>query len=345
MRTSATRGSARTILGAVTSALLLASAAAQPLTGSDQPTDAGRFDVVTEEIARGHKSVRAVAVSRSDLPIFEYYRGGIDPDDRADVQSVTKSVTSILVGIALGEGKLKSLDQQISDFLPEVLAPGVDPRARGITIRHLLTMTSGFEPASPAHLLASPPPQSALWLWPLYRPMLASPGEIASYDNESPHLLSLLLTRATQQSSADYAHRNLFEPLGIANAVWLRDGEGNAHGGYGLSATARDMLKIGSLYVRKGKWGSRQIVPEWFVRESVTPHQTINNEAYGYLWWIPKPSRELGPYAAVGYGGQVIFVAPALDVVIAIQSDTPGSMDNARNLVGVILGSIRGLTP
>jgi CubicO group peptidase (beta-lactamase class C family) len=344
MRALFRRCSATTILAVVTSVAFLLPAATQPSSPSERPTGDTRFDAVRESIGTSHKSVRAILVYRADVPIFEHYRPRIDPDEPADVHSVTKSLTSILVGIALGQGKLKSLDQPISDFLPEVLAPAVDARARDITIRHLLTMTAGFDPAA-GNKLGNAPPLSDLWVWSLYRPMLAAPGERFSYDNESPHLLSRVLARATKQTPGDYANDNLFKPLGIEKAVWLEDGEGNALGGYGLSMNVRDMAKVGSLYLRDGRWQGKQIVPEWYVRDSIRPHQRADESDYGYMWWVPKPLRTPGPYFAAGYGGQLVFVAPLLEAVIAVQSDSNGSFDEALALVRAILPVLRGFAP
>jgi CubicO group peptidase (beta-lactamase class C family) len=341
-----TRRLAMCMASAWVAGALLVPANAQPAAVSAPTDDAtlDRFAAVRQQLTASYKSVRAVVVARADLPIFEHYRVRIDPNEPVDVHSITKSITSILVGIAFGQGKLRSLDQPISDFLPEVNAPGVDPRARDITIRHLLTMTSGFDTAA-GNKLGNAPTLSDLWVWSLYRPMLAAPGERFSYDNESPHLLSRVLARATKRIPGDYARENLFEPLGIEKAIWLADGEGNALGGYGLSMNVHDMVKIGSLYLRDGRWQGKQVVPEWYVRDSIRPHQRADETDYGYMWWVPKPLRAPGPYFAAGYGGQLVFIVPLLDAVIAIQSDSNGSFSDALSVARSILAVLRSVGP
>jgi CubicO group peptidase (beta-lactamase class C family) len=322
------------ILAALVSAAVLAPAAAQPSPSSDAPSQAAneeRFRHVRETIATGHKAIRAVVVFRADQPLFEYSRGRIDPGERADVFAVSKSVTSILIGIALGQGKLRSLDEPISDFLPEVLAPGADPRAAGITIRHLLTMTSGFDPDA----------GSSLWDWSLRRPMIAAPGEKFNDERETANILAVLLARAVKQDGSDFARQNLFRPLGITSAEWRTDDEGHLLGAYGLALSARDMVKIGSLYLHQGQWNGRQIVPEWFVAESVAPHIVRDPADHGYLWWVGKPIAERRVYLAAGGGGQFILVSPALNTVVAVQSDSDGPILDGFDVVRLILATVR----
>ena len=204
--------------------------------------DGERQAELSKTLRQDYRSIRAVVVLHGDLPVFEYYRHGTNPDDPLPVRSVTKSVMSILVGIALGQAAFNSLDQHLGDLLPEALEPGVDPRVREISIRHLLTMSSGFNPTS----IGALPPSARLWAWSLHRPMLDAPGRQFSYDNEASHLLSIVLTRAIKQDPRRFAQQHLFGPLGIENYSWLLDDEGNLQGSSGLSLTARDMAKIGS---------------------------------------------------------------------------------------------------
>ena len=335
MGASLSHRSATTLLAVLISAAFLLPVDAQPSAPSERPTSNARFDVVGERITASHKSVRAVVVSRGDQPIFEHYRRGIDPEKPGDVFAVSKSVTSILIGIALGQGKLQSVDQPISDFLPEVLEPGADPRARGITVKHLLTMTSGFDPNT----------GSALWQWSLRRPLVAAPGAKFEDERETGNILAVLLSRAVKQGGNDFARRNLFQPIGITSADWRVDDEGNLLGAYGLAMTARDMVKIGSLYLHHGKWNGRQIVPESFVTESIAPHITGDPADHGYLWWVGKPIGDRRSYFAAGHGGQFIWVSPALSTVVAVQSDSDGAILDAFSVVRLILSTVRNSTP
>lgn len=205
--------------------------------------DAERLAGLSETIRTNYRSVRAVVVLRGDLPVFEYYRDGTDPNDVLPVMSVTKSVMSILVGIALGQGAFSSLDQRLGDLLPEALEPGIDSRVREITISHLLAMTSGFDPDR--GLRAAPPP-SALWKWSLYRPMLDAPGRRFNYDNQASHLLSIVLTRAIKQDPARFAHQYLFGPLGIEKYAWPLDSEGHLQGAAGLVSLRETWRRSGA---------------------------------------------------------------------------------------------------
>jgi CubicO group peptidase (beta-lactamase class C family) len=135
---------------------------------------------LSETIRTRYRSIRAVVALQGDRSVFEFYRDGTGPGDLLPVASVTKSVMSTLIGIALGQGALSSLDQQLSDFIPEVREPSVAHRAREITVRHLLTMSSGFDPDN---VPTSTPPATALWRWSLHRPMLDEPGRRSNYDN------------------------------------------------------------------------------------------------------------------------------------------------------------------
>jgi CubicO group peptidase (beta-lactamase class C family) len=287
--------------------------------------DAERLAELSKTIRENYRSIRAVVMLRRDLPVFEYYRHGTSPNDLLHVHSVTKSVMSILVGVALGQAVFNSLDQHLGDLLPEALEPGVDPRVREITIRDLLTMSSGFDPVS----IGALPPSARLWAWSLHRPMLDAPGRQFNYDNGASHLLSVLLTRVIKQDPSRFARQHLFGPLGIENYAWLLDDEEDLQGASGLSLTARDMAKIGSLYLRGGRWNGMQLVPETYVTESTQQHNHGGSPGraadYGYLWWITRPPGEAAAYFAAGYGGHLIYVVPARDLVIVIAGDASGA--------------------
>lgn len=301
---------------------------AEPLPGTPPAAagmDAERQTELSETLRENYRSIRAVVVLHGDLPVFEYFRHGTSPNDLLPVHSVTKSVMSILVGVALGQAAFNSLDQHLGDLLPEALEPGADPRVREITIRHLLTMSSGFNPTS----IGALPPSARLWAWSLHRPMLDAPGRQFNYDNGASHLLSVVLTRAIRQDPRSFAQQHLFGPLGIENYVWLLDDEGNLQGSSGLSLTARDMAKIGRLFLRSGRWNGMQLVPETYVTDATQQHNhggsPVRAADYGYLWWITRPPEETAAYFAAGYGGQLIYVVPARDLVIVIAGDASGA--------------------
>ena len=257
---------------------------------------------------RATPALASVLVSRHGRLVFErYYRGATGNEDQ-NVFSVTKSVVSALVGIALGEGKLSSLDQKLVDFFPGDLAPATDPRVRTITLRDLLTMTSGYrEP-----LIAA----SDDWVRTLLnRPLSSDPGTAFSYDDGSAHLAGAALAQATGETLQAYAQRELFGPIGIHPAHWSTDGQGHSLGSTGLFLRPRDLQKLGRLYLQDGRWGGRQLVPARWVRASTSTKVRVpNGYAYGYFWWVnPGPH---GGFLALGYAGQTIAMFPKLDLVV-----------------------------
>lgn len=165
--------------------------------------------------------------------------------------------------------------------------------------------------------------------------MLDAPGRQFSYDNQASHLLSIVLTRAIKQDPARFARQHLFGPLGIENYAWLLDDEGNLQGASGLSLTAGDMARIGRLCLQGGRWNGMQLVPETYVTEATQQHNhggwPVGAADYGYLWWISRPPGETAAYFAAGVGGQLIYVVPARDLVIAIAGDASGA--GARRLI------------
>jgi len=271
-------------------------------------------------VAKHFPTLLSLLIERDGVLVCErsYQHGDLAAP--ANVKSVTKSIVSALVGIALREGDLLSLDQRVEEFFPQFFPAGGDQRKRAICLRHLLTMRSGLRWAEqsadslPA-LFASPDwVQHALSL-----PLMHPPGEVFAYSTPDAHLLSAILTRATGVNTLAFANRSLFGPLGITATTWPSDPQGFPIGGSELSLTPREMAKVGSLYLRKGNWEGRQLMPAEYVeastRTQVRPADgAFASATYGYLWWVTM----VGPYAsfyALGYGGQLICVIPALEVV------------------------------
>ncbi len=168
---------------------------------------------------------------------------------------MTKSVLSILVGIAIDKGNLR-LDEKMSELLPEASEANVDPLVREIRVRDLLTMTAGFAPNAAAEADAKIDDATArTWRLLLDRPMRDPPGSRFAYDTSEQNLLSIVLTRAIKQDARRFARRNLFDPLHIENYDWTVDADGHLIGATSLFLTARDMAKIGVLYLQTGPMG------------------------------------------------------------------------------------------
>ena len=267
----------------------------------------------------------SLLVVRHGALVFERYYHHWRAEDRVSAKSVTKSIVSALVGIALREGFVTSLDQRLYEFFPEYFPAHGDPRKREISLKHLLTLRSGLswvEQESVRVLFTSDN-----WVqYGLSLPLLHEPGEVFAYSTLDAHLLSAVLSQVTGASALTIANTSLFGPMGSSLTKWAHDPQGYSIGGSELYMTPREMAKFGYLYLRRGFWDGEQIIPEAYLRASIHtqvptgvsavayPNATLS-ETYGYLWWVSR----VGPYTsffALGYGGQTIYVIPALDIVL-----------------------------
>ncbi|MDX1513836.1 MAG: serine hydrolase, partial [Gammaproteobacteria bacterium] len=247
-----------------------------------------------------------------------YWREGTK-DKPHNLKSASKSVISALVGIAIAKGYF-GLDQPLIELLPQAKRYLDDPVKRRITVRHLLTMTSGLEPTS--YQSYNEWVVSRHWIREaLERPLLSEPGAEYHYSTANSHLLSAVIAASTGMSTRAFAEKELFGPMGIAVHGWQVDPDGIHVGGNNLSLLPRDMAKFGQLYLDNGRWENRQLVPGWWVEAATAPsgrdpHQVYGS--YGYLWF----AGPLGPgsFTAVGYGGQYIVVSPRDDVVMVVTS-------------------------
>jgi CubicO group peptidase (beta-lactamase class C family) len=224
---------------------------------------------------------------------------------------VTKSVTSTLVGIALHEGLIRSLDQRLGEFFPKDVQRARDRRVRKITLRQLLTMTSGYRDIAAI--------RSDDWIHTqVDRQLAADPGSSWGYDNGSYHLLSAVLSKLTRAPANTYAERVLFGPLGIPPTLWTTDGQGHSLGNTGLRLSSRDLLRLGDLYLHGGRRNGKQIVPAAYIRTATRKVTAVGNGiGYGYGWWTIGGSSHPG-FAALGYGGQAIAVYPRQNLVVVV---------------------------
>jgi CubicO group peptidase (beta-lactamase class C family) len=284
--------------------------------------DAERMDRALEEAA-GLPQLHALVVGRHGEVVVEQRFRGRPLNAPANVKSVSKSVLSALVGIAIGEGHLAGVDQPIAPFFQRQIPADDDPRRRAITVGHLLTMQSGLESTSGARYgswVSSPD-----WVrHALSRPVVAEPGGRRIYSTGNSHLLSAMLTQATGRNTWAYARSVLAEPLGIQLPRWPADPQGIHFGGNDMLLTPRAMFRFGELYRNGGRHGDRQIVPAWWVEESLRPRVPLGGgESYGYAWFIGLV-RGHRMFYAWGYGGQFIFVIPSLEMTVVATSD-PGT--------------------
>lgn len=289
-------------------------------------------------LAEDYRTVRAVTIARGNCLLFEHYRKPDTAESQAPVHSVTKSVLSILVGIAIDQNFLR-LDESLSELFPDEFDQDTDPLARKITVRDLLTKTAGFAETGEGDFKVSAPVpgKSRLWRWMLNRKVAYPAGTHFRYDNAASDLLSVVLSKAIGRNAGSFAKESLFEPLGIANYTWPSDSEGYLHGASGLSLTASDMTKIGILYLQHGRWGEKQIVADAYVQDSTSRHNAGGRPvkaAYGYHWWVNRTSTGQEAFFAAGTGSQLIYVVPQRKVVIAVLADgIPGGSQRFVNNV------------
>jgi CubicO group peptidase (beta-lactamase class C family) len=274
--------------------------------------------------------LRSIVIQWNDTIIGEKYYRGAGPNRGTNVKSASKSIVSALVGIAIAEGKIRSLEATIGELLPTETR-GLDPLKRAITVRDLISMRAGLEPTSFGNYGSWV--TSSNWVRnALSRPMVDSPGGRMLYSTGSTHLLSAILSRATGQSTFAYARDKLARPLGIELRPWQRDPQGIYFGGNDMYLTPRDLLKIGTLYLKGGELEGRRVLPsEWidssFVPRTVSP---FNGNSYGYGWWQRTGSGFAVNYAW-GYGGQFIFVVPEKSLVVVVTSDAEAARDGGHN--------------
>ena len=265
---------------------------------------------------------------RGELVVEQYYNGA-RATRAANVKSVAKSLISALVGIAIERRLIPGVDTPIATYFPE-LEKDRDPRKRTITIEDLLTMRAGLESTSNRNYGAWV--QSRNWVQAaLARPMLADPGSTMDYSTGNTHLLSAILTKVSGTSTWQFANDVLAKPLGFSLPRWPRDPQGIYFGGNDMLLTPRQMVSVGELYLREGRVGERQVLPERWIERSWEPRgrSSWSGQMYGYGWWIRDMGRHRG-YYAWGFGGQYIIVVPDLDLVV-VSTSSPAVAEDRRS--------------
>ena len=217
-----------------------------------------------------------VIIKNGYLVKEEYFNGG-DRNTLDLTYSVTKSIISALIGIAIDKGYIKGLDQKIMDFYPEYNTPNLDSRKKDITIRHILTMQAGFDHENniSKKMISAPNMIKAI----INSELKFDPGTDYLYSTSGSHLLSGIITKATQMSTKDFAIKYLFKPLDIKSVIWTTDQNGIYTGGAGLFLTPRDMARFGYLYLQKGQLNEQQIISAEWIKIS-----TQNHRSYTETW-------------------------------------------------------------
>ncbi len=289
-------------------------------------------------ITNDYGNTTGIVIQQNGKVLYEQYFNGYDASDPVHVASVTKGVFSALVGVAIDKGHIQSVDQKILDFFPTYVVKRDEQTLPRLTLRHMLTMTAPYKCETEPYeeFFASDD-----WLT-FALDLLGGDDQIGEF-RYSPivgvHVLSGILVQATGQSVFDFATKHLFSPLGICvkdNVVlhneeehhaffqgkqasgWVADLQGVNPAGWGLTLTPLDMAKIGQLYLNGGVWQGKQVIPAWWLDECTKEHSRWVELGlpYGYLWWILDGEKPV--YAALGDGGNVIYVNTEKKLVIAL---------------------------
>ncbi len=285
---------------------------------------------MVEHIDSKNLAIHSIIIYKDGTIPFEVY---FEPYDRSvshNLKSTSKGVISALVGIALREGYIESLDESVFSYFPEHEV--IDTEKSDITIRDLLTMSSGLKwDENDLNSMYTFFVSKRIAERVLKQPLVTEPGSSFNYNTGLTHLLSVIISKASEMSTLEFAQEYLFGPLGIHNVQWEKDREGFHMGGSELFLTPRAMTKFGVTYLQEGMYSGRQIVPRDWVRESTATqiggsfHGT--QVQYGYLWWLDVENPLFTyldnehAFLAMGVHGQRILVHPRLDMVVVITAD------------------------
>lgn len=282
------------------------------------------YDLVKDIINEKYKDIHSLLIVKNNKLVLEEYFYGYSADDLNGIQSASKSFWSALLGIAFQQGAIKDINQSICPYVTEY--EKINCQDQNVNIYHLLTMTAGWEwdetsinyddpKNSSDQMVTSDDPL----LFTLSSPKGTSPGESFNYNSGCMLLINKILFEATKTPNEAFAIENLLEPLGITN-YYLGEPENGVLGD--IELLPRDMAKFGALFLNRGKWDDKQILPKSWVAEATTKQISTggqDNEGYGYFWWTRSFKREgkaTDCYYAWGYGGQYIFVVPEMNMVV-----------------------------
>lgn len=298
--------------------------------------DAARLNAALDAFMADPADFHQLVIERDGKLVAERYRRGEDkPLDTGasalvtfdactlhDLRSISKSVTSLLWGIAEGMGKTPPLTTPALSLYPELADLATGGREH-VTLAHLLSMSSGLEwdetnygglqnPETQLYWNASQPRAT------FSHPLVAAPGARFNYCGGNTAIIADLLARFTGVSLTAFAQETLFAPLGISNWTWSRDYRRRPLAFAGLRLAPRDLIRIGRMVCDGGRWGDQQIVPEAWIAESTAPHVEVGDGLhYGYFWWLGATGGH-DYIAGFGNGGQRLFIAPTLDLSVAI---------------------------
>ncbi|MEJ2542939.1 MAG: serine hydrolase [Calditrichaceae bacterium] len=283
-------------------------------------------NLIREVIDQKYGSIKSLLILKDNKLVIEEYFYGYNRDDLQQIRSCTKSITSILFGIALDHHKDVRTDQSIFTFFPKYNSLKCEGREK-IKLEHVLTMMAGFQwDDIPSEMFKA----DDCFHFILSRPLETEPGEKFIYNSGCSILLGGIISSLEKEKTRVFAENKLFKPLGINDYIWETHKDGTLQCGSGLSLRPRDMVKIGLLVLNDGKWQDKQIVSKEWIRESTKPHVPESKFFdYGYQWWHHSKNnlqwwkepnaaspKEHDLITALGHGGQYIMIIRDLDLVI-----------------------------
>ena len=296
---------------------------------SEVGMDVSIIEKITENILNDqYKGIHSMLIVKDGVLVFEEYFKNHNRDDLQTIYSITKSVTSSLIGVAINERFITGVEDSVLKYFPQYNI--LDIEKQKLQIEHILTLTTGIDWDEKSYPYTDPQNseyqmvQSNDWMeFVLQQPLIFTPGEEFNYNTGAVHLLSAVIKQSTNLFADEFAGQFLFEPLGITEYEWNTDNLGYPCTGatfQGLKMKARDVAKYGFLHLNKGKWNGNQVIPVVWVEESTQKHVDVDDDrGFGYLWWIGSHTmngKEIPHFFAAGYGGQTIHIVPELDLMI-----------------------------
>ncbi len=290
-----------------------------------------QFYRFVQRVQEENLGVEAIAVADKDRILLEHH---FTPDKERNIYSHTKSYMSTAAGIAISEGKL-CLEDRLADFFPEKLPKEPQPELFEITLRHLLTMSSGFHHA----YLMNADRRNGVGMpdymsYMLSRKVETKPGREFLYSTADSILAGRMIEKATGKRLSEYLYEKVFEPLDQGYPMWENDAQGHPIGGGGMFMKLADMMKLGQLYLADGKWNGRQLVDTEWIKEATSKQISTPDEekslwscGYGYQFWLsPYPDS----YRADGAFGQITTVLPQKGLAVAVQCPEEGDFEKVK---------------
>ncbi|WP_276482374.1 serine hydrolase domain-containing protein [Paraflavitalea pollutisoli] len=304
--------------------------------------NADLLNTMMQQIIDGtYKDVHSILIIKDGKLVFEEYFYQYTKDSLHELRSVTKSFISALTGIAIDKGIIKNTAEEVISYFPEYILDNLTESKRKITVGHLLSNQSGLDcdisnPQAAGNETAMG--YSSDWVkYTLDLPMVDTPGGKGRYCSGNPITLGRIIETTSQQALPDFARQNLFAPLGITQFKWhFKPDQSSAETFCQLYLRPRDMAKFGLLYLQQGQWNGQQTIPATWVEQSIAPQATVQNNGYGYLWWIKYLNANGKRYynrSAQGNGGQRICIWPEQNMVTIITAGSYNSQSCSDELI------------